>query len=248
MLELSCPDMLALKDATPALIPGAPSLEFKAEGADKVEGYGAVFGNVDQGWDVIEPGAFADSLKSDRKVRFLWQHSPWDVIGTWDDLSEDDKGLRVRGRLLGDVQRGKEAMSLLKAGAIDGLSIGYRAVEWRESKLESGNWVRIIEKADLFEVSLVTFPMNPAATLDAKSAAAMSRTEIERHLLSHSGMSRTVVGALMRGGYEGVKALSRSGDADPADPALRQSGAKSASELAEALRALIAGKQAIVNR
>jgi HK97 family phage prohead protease len=88
----------------------------------------------------------------------LWQHDPAEPIGIWSEVSEDAIGLNVRGRLLSDVARGAEAAALLNAGAIDGLSIGYRTV--RAEKAGQGR--RLIE-LDLWEVSLVTFPMLPDA-------------------------------------------------------------------------------------
>lgn len=187
--------------------------EFKAAKDGTVEGYGAIFGNVDNGYDIVEAGAFADSLKSGVKVKMLWQHDPWNPIGVWDEVKEDDKGLWVKGRILGDVEKGREATALVKAGALDGLSIGYRTLESRRAEVD-GKQVRVIETAELWEVSLVTFPMNPEATIDAVKAAAMSQREFERQLLRDSKMSRSVVRALMRDGFKGVQALSDSGDGD----------------------------------
>lgn len=196
-----------------AVAEGFVTPEFKAAKDGTVEGYGSIFGNIDGGFDIVEAGAFADSLKSGAKVKMLWQHDPYNPIGVWDEVREDEKGLWVKGRILGDVEKGREALALVKAGAIDGLSIGYRTLEFRESKIDE-RWVRIIEKAELWEVSLVTFPMNPEATIDAVKAAAMSQREFERQLLRDSKMSRTVVSALMRDGFKGVQALSDSGDED----------------------------------
>ncbi|MEP4195974.1 MAG: HK97 family phage prohead protease [Aliishimia sp.] len=187
--------------------------EFKAAKNGTVDGYGAVFGNVDQGYDLIEPGAFADSLKGNRKVKMLWHHDPRSPIGVWDEVKEDEKGLWVKGRILGEVEKGREATALVKAGAVDGLSIGYRTLEYREAKVDD-HWVRVIEKAELWEVSLVTFPMNAEATIDAVKAATMSQRDFERQLLRDSKMSRSVVSALMRDGFKGVQALSDSGGED----------------------------------
>jgi uncharacterized protein len=88
----------------------------------------------------------------------LWQHDPTQPIGVWDELREDARGLYVRGRILTGVQRGAEALSLMQAGAIDGLSIGYRTI--RAEKMSRG---RSLTEIDLWEVSLVTFPMLPEA-------------------------------------------------------------------------------------
>ncbi|MCI4661456.1 MAG: HK97 family phage prohead protease [Neomegalonema sp.] len=133
------------------------ALELGEEG--RVSGYGALFNLLDEGGDVITPGAFAASL-SHRPVpvRFLWQHDPATPIGVWESVIEDARGLRVEGRLVLETQAGREAAALLRAGAIDGLSIGYRTR--RADKTDGGR--RLVEVA-LWEVSLVTFPMQPAA-------------------------------------------------------------------------------------
>lgn len=132
------------------------------------EGYGAVFNNVDFGGDVIAPGAFAETLKeltaSGRKLPMLWQHDTTVVIGTFDEITEDEKGLYVKGRLLQTVQKGKEAYELLKAGAISGLSIGYGTDKY---EVDTETYIRTLKEVTLYEISLVTFPMNDEARIDA---------------------------------------------------------------------------------
>ena len=93
----------------------------------------------------------------------LWQHDPARPIGVWDEVREDAKGLFVRGRLLLEVQAAREAHVLLQAGAIDGLSIGYRTL--RAEKAAGGQ--RLLHEIELWEVSLVTFPMLPEARVQA---------------------------------------------------------------------------------
>lgn len=145
---------------------GAVALAGEAE----VAGYASVFGVRDQGGDIVEPGAYAASLARLRerggRVRMLWQHDPAQPIGLWDEVAEDARGLRVKGRLLTEVARAREAAALLTAGAVEGLSIGYRTL--RAEKLPGGG--RRLLELDLWEVSLVTFPMLPAARIQAKSA------------------------------------------------------------------------------
>ena len=140
----------------------------RAEGC-VIEGYASVFGLRDQGGDVVAPGAYAASLKRlaarEGRVRMLWQHDQAQPIGIWDEVVEDDHGLRVKGRLLTDVAKGREAAALMAAGAVDGLSIGYRTI--RAEKLPDGG--RKLIELELWEVSLVTFPMLPAARISAKS-------------------------------------------------------------------------------
>ncbi len=129
-----------------------------------ISGYASLFGKSDQGGDIVEPGAYEASLANGRQVKMLWQHDPAQPIGVWDEVREDAKGLWVKGRLLTDVAKGREAASLIGAGAIDGLSIGYRTVKARKD--DKGG--RLLSELELWEVSLVTFPMLPDARVGAK--------------------------------------------------------------------------------
>lgn len=139
-----------------------------AEGA-VIEGYASVFGVVDQGGDVVLPGAYAASLarmrREGRRVKMLWQHDPAQPIGVWDEAREDATGLWVKGRILTDLVQGREAAALLAAGAIDGLSIGYRTLRADRN----GKGQRRLAELDLWEVSLVTFPMLPEARVAGKA-------------------------------------------------------------------------------
>ena len=136
-----------------------------------LSGYASLFGLRDQGGDVVLPGAYAKSLKTlaakGGRVKMLWQHNPAEPIGIWDEVREDQRGLYVKGRLLTDVARGREAVALIGAGAIDGLSIGYRTV----SAERDGKGQRLLSELELWEVSLVTFPMLPDARVGAKGSA-----------------------------------------------------------------------------
>lgn len=140
------------------------------EDGAQIAGYASLFGAADQTGDVVEPGAYAAGLgrlaQSGGRVRMLWQHDPREVIGVWDEISEDARGLHVRGRILADVARGREAAALIGAGAIDGLSIGYRTK--RATRDAQGR--RHLHEIELWEVSLVTFPMLQEARVGAKSA------------------------------------------------------------------------------
>lgn len=130
------------------------------------EGYGNVFGVQDHYRDVVEPGAFTKTLQNwqskGRLPALLWQHDSSKPIGVYESMNEDQYGLHVRGRLLvEDVPLAREAWALLKAGAINGLSIGYSTVlEERDI-----NRVNHIKEIDLWEVSLVTFPANAESTV-----------------------------------------------------------------------------------
>ncbi|MEL6584866.1 MAG: HK97 family phage prohead protease [Pseudomonadota bacterium] len=135
------------------------------EGA-KIAGYASLFGQRDRGGDVVAAGAYSTSLKrlkaQGRRVKMLWQHDPNTPLGVWDVVREDAKGLWVEGRLLPQVQASREALALLEAGAVDGLSIGYRTV-----KAEAQAQGRLLTEIELWEVSLVTFPMQPDARAHA---------------------------------------------------------------------------------
>jgi HK97 family phage prohead protease len=183
------------------------SIEWKADDQGQIEGYGSVFDTVDLGGDIVAPGAFKQSLAGSRRVKMLFQHDKSSVVGVWNTMEEDAKGLRVAGRMLTTVRAGAEAYELVKAGAIDGLSIGFSAV-----KSIDRNGKRVILQADLWEVSLVTFPMNEMARIDAVKAAGLSERELERMLTRDAGLSRSVALALMGGGYNGIKAMRDAGD------------------------------------
>lgn len=157
---------------------GAPERKFHRPEAGLVvtdgaviEGYASIFGQRDQGGDTVERGAYSASLaalaKAGRRVKMLWQHDPAQPIGVWDEVREDRTGLFVKGRILTDVARGREAAALLAAGAIDGLSIGYRTL--RADRDAKGQ--RVLRELDLWEVSLVTFPMLAEARVQAKGEA-----------------------------------------------------------------------------
>ena len=134
-------------------------LEVKAGGLPgEFEGYGAVFGNTDRDGDVVAKGAFADSPK-ERLPALLWQHNAKEPIGRFDVVREDERGLFVKGRLA-QSGRGAEAYELLKMGALNGLSIGFVT---KEAMRNSAAGTRTIKRADLMEVSLVTFPANELA-------------------------------------------------------------------------------------
>lgn len=144
--------------------------DIKVTDGVEIEGYASLFGRKDQGGDVVQAGAYQKSLADlkakGRSVKMLWQHDPAQPIGIWDEVREDTRGLYVKGRLLTNVEKGREAVALIEAGAIDGLSIGYRTV--RAQKLrdqKDGMAARLLSELELWEVSLVTFPMLPDARL-----------------------------------------------------------------------------------
>ena len=140
------------------------SLQIKASEDGTIEGYGSVFGVKDNYDDVIAKGAFAATLAAHKSAgtmpAMLWQHESDEPIGAWMEMSEDAHGLKIKGILALDTVRGKEAHSLLKMGALNGLSIGFISKQWAYDQEAD---VRTLTEIDLWEVSLVTFPANDKA-------------------------------------------------------------------------------------
>lgn len=189
-----------------------PPLEIKSVAPDgRFEGYASLFNREDLGRDMILPGAFADSLKTrtSKGIRLLYQHDPSEPIGVWDMLKEDAKGLYARGRLLLDVARAREVHALLKEGALDGLSIGFKAISARR---ENKTGIRRISKVDLWEISVVTFPMLPEARIAAMkhrlpAPYARSAKQFESWLTTDGQFTRSEARAFLAHGLRGLHAL-----------------------------------------
>lgn len=172
-------------------------LEIKTLENREFEGHGSVFGNTDLGGDVVMPGAFKRTL-AEWKLQsswpqMFWMHDAAKPIGKWLDMSEDKTGLKVKG-VLADTQLGNDIRTLLQMEAVRGLSIGYQTVksDWTDEG------VRLIQDADLWEVSVVSLPMNPLAQVAHVKARLSERgeyvptpTEFER-ILREAGCSRKV--------------------------------------------------------
>ena len=150
-------------------------------------GYGSVFGVLDFWDDVVVKGAFIDSIQK-RMPALLWQHRQDTPIGVYTDIAEDEKGLKVTGRLLvDDVRQAKEAYALLKAGALSGLSIGYIPLDWEYK--EDGD-VRVLKEVEVWEISLVTFPANDAARVESvKSLDSLSSVQDIEGWLCSKGLT-----------------------------------------------------------
>ena len=127
-------------------------------------------GAADQADDLVQPGAFKECLsrKGALGIKLLWQHDPKVPLGIWEEISEDSRGLKVRGRLDLKVAKAREVHALMKSGAVDGLSIGFCT---QLSHRDGATGVRRLEKLDLWEVSIVTFPMLPGARVSSVKAA-----------------------------------------------------------------------------
>lgn len=163
------------------------SLSFKAENLQDdgtFSGYCSVFDIKDSYGDVVKKRAFISSLNDwqakGKMPPILWQHSRSEVIGVWTKLYEDDKGLFGEGKLLiDDVAKAKEAYALIKNGAIDGLSIGYRTSKWAWN--DDDNVLELLE-IDLKEVSIVTFPANEDSTVSNVKAEAIKAKDAQNAL------------------------------------------------------------------
>ena len=187
----------------------------------RFEGFGAVFDNTDSFDEVIAPGAFKASLaayrRQGRMPALLWQHDARAPIGVWESLSETDAGLMARGRLLLDLQLGREAHILLQAGALDGLSIGFRTLQ---ARLDDTTGVRTLTEIELFEISLVTFPANAGARVTAvKTGGIASPRDFERAMRG-LGFSRRQARILVARGYRALAEDHAAGrhDAGAAEP------------------------------
>ncbi len=147
-------------------------VSFTSDGV--VEGYASLFGEVDQARDMVMPGAFTQTLQHRglRRIPMLFQHDPSEPVGIWLEMREDWRGLWARGRLIPEVPRGRELLALVREGAIDGLSIGYRTVRGR---IDPKTRIRRLYQVDLWEVSIVTFPLLTGARVHAVKGRARQK-------------------------------------------------------------------------
>ncbi|HEX2529817.1 MAG TPA: HK97 family phage prohead protease [Geminicoccus sp.] len=135
----------------------ASEVRFATDETGTFSGYASVFGEPDSFGDTIKPGAFRKSLAKRSATggpAMFWNHNPDQPIGVWTELVEDARGLKATGKLVTETAKGAEALALLKAGAVNGLSIGFRAV----ASERGPNGGRVLTAIDLVEVSLVTLP------------------------------------------------------------------------------------------
>jgi uncharacterized protein len=158
-------------------------------------GYASVFGVVDADGDVMAKGAFG--AVEPARIKMLWQHDPTAVIGTWAAIDEDDTGLLVKGELILEVDRAREAYALLRAGAIDEMSVGFQPQQATKSSDNSG---RVFTSVKLWEISLVTWAANPAAKVtDVKTIR-----DFEIYLRD-AGWSRKQATAIASRGFRAIE-------------------------------------------
>lgn len=169
-----------------------------------LQGYGSVFGKVDQHADIIDPGAFEENISEIRQgkaifPKMLYQHNASEVIGIWTELSTDQKGLRVTGNLVKGLPRYQELDTLVRNKMIDGLSIGFRTLRADND----ANGARVIKAAEIWEVSLVTFPANKDALLtDVKQLRSVREVET---LLRAQGVPAKFAKLVAKYGFDGAQ-------------------------------------------
>lgn len=180
-------------------------------------GYGAVFGNTDSYGDVIEKGAFRDTLREweqrGKLPPMLLQHGGGmfggaadDMlpIGKWLSMEENSKGLKVEGQLFAmATERGQYIYEGLKSGVLDGLSIGFRVKKYTRGTKPSEP-ARRLEAIDLMEVSVVTFPANGKARVSGVKASERIKTirDFEDFLRDAGGFSNAAARAIASGGFK----------------------------------------------
>ena len=146
-------------------------------------GYASLFDVPDLGGDIVAKGAFRRSLKrrGPLGVKLLFQHDPSQPIGVWLSIVEDHRGLFVKGRLMPEIARAREVLALMRAQALDGLSIGFRTVK---GSRDPTTGLRRLQEIDLWEVSVVTFPMQPEARISVVKSSSPPPPNSERRLLT----------------------------------------------------------------
>ncbi|MDE2182883.1 MAG: HK97 family phage prohead protease [Alphaproteobacteria bacterium] len=160
--------------------------------ADEFEGYASLFGVPDGAGDVVAPGAFAASLRKrpPAEVRMLYQHSALEPLGVWQTIREDGRGLYVRGRLVLDVRRAREVRALIRDGALNGLSIGFRT---RRAVRDAKTGLRRLTEIELWEISIVTFPLLAGSAVTALggkgTALAATITQATNQLRQQNNLS-----------------------------------------------------------
>jgi HK97 family phage prohead protease len=186
--------------------------------AGRFEGYASIFGNIDEGQDVVEKGAFQEFVKTrDGKTLVLYQHSMRDPIGKA-TVTEDSVGLHVDGQLVMGDATAQKAYEHMKAGTIDGMSIGFDILPGGAEYTNGG--VRLLKALKLYEVSVVTFGMNPLARVESVKAARLSTIrEFEDFLRDAGGFTNAQAKLLASGGW---KSLQSARDEPQADDMVQQ--------------------------
>lgn len=219
--------------------------DLKTLGESEFEGYGSTFGNVDLGGDIVLPGAFSATLKQQKAAGSLPQmfygHDPMKIPGVWLDMKEDRNGLYVKGRLLMDTQLGRETHVQLKAKALRGMSIGFAIDDYKKDVGFDDEGHRLLKKINLWEVSVVSMPMNTEAKVESVKHLKRNLEDAlrrEAHFGSHTAKTAASVGVRILAPYltltdPGIRDvdLRRDGDVD------ETAALKSIEELRDRMRA-----------
>lgn len=197
------------KDDLPLIVAAPVEFRFAGGGTEgQITGYGSVFGVRDMHGDTVQAGAFSASLARHKAAgtmpALLWQHDPSEPVGVWQRAEEDSRGLKLSGQLNLETARGREALALLKQGALNGLSIGF-VTEDGGAELDPRTGLRKLTAVDLWEVSLVTFPSNRSARVTGvKSPVHLASREHLECFLRHAGLAKAAARAVTISGWAGL--------------------------------------------
>lgn len=164
-----------------------------------IEGYASVFGGVDSYGDTIEKTAFDSVIKSGQKPLMFYQHNRWSIpIGVWEELSVDEKGLKVKGRLNLELEEAREVYSALKFGSLNGMSIGFRMKD-KDYEYDEDDICHIKNIAELLEISIVNFPADKEARIDNVKSEDRDLNDIRdcEHYLRELGISKKMAQKLI---------------------------------------------------
>ena len=183
-------------------------------------GYGSVFGEIDLGNDIVEKGAFSETLQEwgqkGQLPQMFWYHNNEEIIGEWTKMVEDEKGLYVEGKLWingeNRLETSVKAYNVIKSNSVKGLSIGYSVssggLDYQEQA--DGTVIRKLKKVKLFELSIAPWAMLPQASVTAVKSMidndgnVLSKREVEK-ILRDSGLSKRQSQAFIARGYEGIE-------------------------------------------
>ena len=164
-----------------------------------IEGYASVFGGVDSYGDTIEKTAFDNVIKSGQKPLMFYQHNRWSIpIGVWEELSVDEKGLKVKGRLNLELEEAREVYSALKFGSLNGMSIGFRMKD-KDYEYDDEDICHIKNISELLEISIVNFPADKEARIDNVKSEDRDLNDIRdcEHYLRELGISKKMAQKLI---------------------------------------------------
>jgi HK97 family phage prohead protease len=164
-----------------------------------IEGYASVFGGVDSYGDTIEKTAFDNVIKSGQKPLMFYQHNRWSIpIGVWEELSVDEKGLKVKGRLNLELEEAREVYSALKFGSLNGMSIGFRMKD-KDYEYDDDDICHIKNISELLEISIVNFPADKEARIDNVKSEDRDLNDIRdcEHYLRELGISKKMAQKLI---------------------------------------------------